>query len=94
MGTLSNQNNQQKAFKYFSMGLTAREIGKLLDLSPRTIERYMLDGGWKRQEDTRTLKEKAKDLKNNGKTYAQIAELLGISKGTVYNYLKPKPTSN
>ena len=88
MGILTKQNNPQKALRFFTMGLTAREIGKLLDLSPRTIERYITDGEWKRPTDDRTLQEKALSLTNSGKSYSETAKELGICKTTVYNYLK------
>jgi DNA-binding NarL/FixJ family response regulator len=88
MGTLQKQSNPQKALRYFTMGLTAREIGKLLDLSPRTVERYMTVGEWKRETDDRTLQQKALSLTNNGKSYSETAKELGVCKTTVYNYLK------
>mgnify|MGYP000340761347 CR=1 FL=1 len=89
MRTLKKQDNQQKALRYFMMGLTAREIGKLLDCSFRTIERYVLDGRWKRPTDNRTMKEKAWELVvNDGKTYLEASEMLGVSKSTIYNYIK------
>ena len=74
MGTLAKQNNPQKALRFFTMVLTAKEIGKLLDLSPRTIERYITDGQWKRPTDDRTLQEKALSLTNNGKSYSETAK--------------------
>lgn len=88
MRTLGNQTPQQKAFRYFTIGLTPREIGKLLDKSPRTVERYIQDGEWKRLTDDRTLQEKALSLTNSGKSYSETAKELGICKTTVYNYLK------
>lgn len=88
MRTLGNQTPQQKAFRYFTIGLTPREIGKLLDKSPRTVERYIQDGEWKRETDDRTLQEKALSLTNSGKSYSETAKELGICKTTVYNYLK------
>jgi DNA-binding NarL/FixJ family response regulator len=88
MGTLRNQSPQQKALRYFTMGLTAPEIGKLLDKSPRTIERYIQDNDWKRPIDDRTLQERANALVSSGKSYSEVAKELGICKTTVYNYLK------
>lgn len=88
MGTLRNQTPQQKALRYFTMGLTATEIGKLIDYSPRTIESYIQKGGWRRPTDDRTLQEKALSLTNSGKSYSDTAKELGICKTTVYNYLK------
>lgn len=78
MGTLANQTKQQKALKYFTMGLTSKEIGKLLDTSPRTIEGYVVRGKWKTSTDDRPLQEKALSLVNNGNSYAETAKILGI----------------
>ena len=87
MGILAKQTKQQKALRYFTMGLTAKETGKLLDLSQRTVEGYITRGAWKKSTDDRPLQEKALSLVNNGNSYAETAKILGISKSTVYNYI-------
>lgn len=88
MGILINQNNQQKALRYFTMGLTSKEIGKLLDLSQRTIEGYITRGEWKKPIDNTPLAERAILLVSQGNSYFKTAKMLGISKSTVYNYLR------
>lgn len=40
----------QKAFKYFCIGLNSHEIGKLLDCSYRTIQNYMSSEKWKEKK--------------------------------------------
>jgi hypothetical protein len=80
MRVIRNQNNHQKAFRYFTMGLTAKEIGKLLDLSQRTIEGYITRGEWKRPTDDCTIIEKALSLVDSGKSYLETSKILGVSK--------------
>jgi DNA-binding CsgD family transcriptional regulator len=79
---------QAEAYRYYVMGLNCQEIGKLLDLSVRTIERYMQTGGWKEATNGKGIEAKAYELHESGKTYAEVAKVLQISKGTVFNYLK------
>lgn len=79
---------QAEAYRYYVMGLNCQEIGKLLDLSVRTIERYMQIGGWKEATNGKTIEAKAYELHESGKTYAEVAKVLQVSKGTVFNYLK------
>ena len=76
------------AYRYYVMGLNTREIGKLLDLSPRTIERYMQAGKWKESVNGKTVEVKAYELRQGGKTYVEIAKVLQVSKSTVHYYLK------
>lgn len=77
-----------QAFKYYAMGLTCREVGKLLDLSERTVERYSQKNRWRERVSGKTVEERAYELHQAGKTYAEVAESLNVSKGTVFNYLK------
>lgn len=79
---------QQKAYKYFVLGLTVKETAKLLDLSPRTIERYVQAGGWSKDKVLKSLSEQIQDLQKAGKSYSKIAQMVGVSKTTVYNHLK------
>lgn len=46
--------NTKKAFRYYCLGLTSKEIAKLLDCSYRTVQNYMSSENWK---------EKRKNLK-------------------------------
>jgi putative ATPase subunit of terminase (gpP-like) len=38
---------KHQAFKYYCMGLTSKEIAKLLDCSYRTIQNFMSAENWK-----------------------------------------------
>lgn len=42
-----DQQTKEKAFAYYCKGLTSHEIGKLLDLSYRTVQNYMSAEKWK-----------------------------------------------
>lgn len=84
----TQSDTQAKALRYYTMGLNCQEIGKLLDLSARTIERYMQKGQWRQTLHGKTVEERAYELHQAGKSYAEIAKILQVSKGTAYNYLK------
>ncbi len=40
---------KDRALKYYCMGLNSKEIGKLLEMSHRTIQGYMSKENWKGQ---------------------------------------------
>lgn len=79
---------RSRTYRYHLMGLTCSEIGKLLDLSPRTVERYSQTDQWRERANPQPLAVRAKTLKQQGFSYAQIAQTLGVGKSTVYGYLK------
>jgi uncharacterized protein YjcR len=79
---------KEQAFKYYLKGLTFAEIGKLLDISPRTIERYSQDDKWKEKASDSTRLNRVQELYQKGFSYLEIAGKVGISRSTVYNYLK------
>lgn len=79
---------EAQAFRFHVMGLTCREIGKLLDLSARTVERYSQRNRWKESVSGKAVEQQAHEMHENGKSYAKIAQILNVSKGTVFNYLK------
>lgn len=76
-----------KAYAYHLMGLNAPEIGKLLNVSPRTVQRYI-----KRERVNNPLPKKPKlqaaELYRQGYSYRQIAGITGKCRTTIYNYLK------
>lgn len=74
--------------KYYLMGLNAKEIGKLLDVSQRTVQRYLKKGKVKENAAAQTLPQKALLLKKQGFSYTEIAKKIKCSKTTVYNYIK------
>ncbi len=79
---------RERAYQYHVKGLTCAEIAKLLDLSPRTVERYSLAEKWRERANPQPLAERAKALQKQGFSYAQIARTLAVGKSTVYGYLR------
>lgn len=82
-----NKAIEAKAYAYHLMGLNAPEIGKLLNVSSRTVQRYI-----KRERVNNPLPKKPKlqaaELYRQGYSYQQIAGIIGRCRTTVYNYLK------
>ena len=78
----------KKAFKYYCMGLNSKEIGKLLDVSYRTIQNYMSSENWKQKRTPKGLPLQVYKMHAKGKSYEGIAKELGVSRSTVYNALK------
>ena len=71
---MNNADNLKKIKHYFEKGLNATEIAKLLDLSPRTCQRYIKTAGiGKEAERPKTLREKAAALVAAGFSYAETA---------------------
>lgn len=75
------------ARKYYLMGLTVPEIAKLMDVPPRTVEKWQYTEKWTAIKEARPIKHRAHDLHKAGKTYTQIAEILNVSYTTVWRYL-------
>ena len=81
-------NDRARAYRYYLHGLTCKEIGKLLDLSPRTVERYSQLDKWHQQANPQPMADRARLLHQQGVSYAGIAKALQVSKATVFNYVK------
>ena len=79
-----------KVRKYYLMGLNGKEIGKLLDISPRTAQRYISESGSRETSEPKTIQQKAFDLSAKGFSYADIAKRLRVSKTTVYLWHKKR----
>jgi len=75
------------AKRYYLIGLSLVEVGKLTDTPSRTIEKWYKSENWKSQKEVSNIKHKANDLFLSGKSYQEIALILRISKPTVYRYL-------
>jgi len=45
------KNWEKEALRFYLLGLTSKEIGKMLDLSYRTIQGAMSRGKWKEQRN-------------------------------------------
>lgn len=85
---LKKDKRKQKAFKYYCMGLNSKEIAKLLDISFRTVQSYMLKENWNEKRKVSTLKSEVLRYYELGYTYKQLIEMFGVSRATIYNYLK------
>lgn len=73
-----------KVAGYYLKGLNYKEISKLLDISPRTVQRYVKESGCRKINNPKSLHQKAFELSAKGFSYAQIAKKLKVSKTTVY----------
>jgi len=81
----------EKVRGYYAKGLTYAEIGKLLDISPRTVQRYMTSSGVKKElSEPKTIQQKAFELSAKGFSYSEIARKLRVTKTTVYNWHRRK----
>jgi len=84
---------KKKAFSYYALGLTAFEVAKLLDLNPRTVQKWQTEQKWTQKLNPNSLKDKCLEMQNKGMTYVQISEILQISKSTVNRYIKEAKTA-
>jgi uncharacterized protein YjcR len=80
--------DKAKAKKYYLIGLSLLEVGKLTDTPFRTVEKWYLAENWKSQREKTPIKTKANDLFNAGMSYKEIAITLGKSQTTIFRYLK------
>ena len=80
--------DKAKAKKYYLIGLSLLEIGKITDTPFRTVEKWYIAEKWKTQRETTPIKVKANDLYNSGLSYIKISLMLGKSKSTISRYLK------
>jgi len=78
----------QRAFRYFLMGLTAKETAKLMDVSERTIQRWGSENNFSAAAQPKTIQQRAIDMKVSGFSYSEIAKHLKISRSTAYNYIR------
>lgn len=82
-----NIQEEKKVIKYLNMGLTIKEIAKLLDKGQRTIERLIKEKSLRlatmNQED---IKNKAFKLIDSGLSYSQTAKQMRVTKQTIYNW--------
>jgi len=72
--------------RYYIMGLTYTEIGKLLDMSKRTVQRYVTDNRINEdlKNEPKNPKQKAFALLENGYSYSEVARKLKVTKTTIY----------
>ena len=82
------EQTRKKAYKYFLIGLNSKEIAKLLDISFKTVQSYMLKYKWNANRKRNNFKIELLKMYELGKTYNELAEMFNISRATVYNYIK------
>ena len=86
--TTIEKNIKEKAFLYYAKGLTVKEVGKLLDVSYRTIQNWQVDEKWTDKLSPDNIKLKCVMFKEKGLTYKEISHLLKISTSTIQRYIK------
>lgn len=83
-----------KVTGYYIKGLNYKEIGKLLDISPRTVQRYVAESECKKLDEPKTLQQRAIEMHKQGWSYAEIAHRLKVSKTSVYLWHKKAKQQN
>ncbi|MBR9775362.1 MAG: hypothetical protein GYB55_10245 [Cytophagales bacterium] len=86
-----NVEQRKQAYKYYCMGLNSKEIGKLVDVSFRTVQNWMQSENWKGETigpKVPPLMVKALELRNNGLSLNEIAKALSICRTTAFKYVK------
>lgn len=77
------------ARRYYLMGLNLTEIGILLGGCPiRTLEKWQSAEKWTEYKQLKSIKAKAYELHQAGKTQKEIAEMLHVCKATISRYIK------
>ena len=79
---------EKKVVDYHLKGLSYKEISKLLDISPCTVQRCIKENGCKEQKEPTNLQQKAFEMHIQGFSYTQIAKKLNVSKTTIYLWHK------
>lgn len=86
-----------RAYNYYLKGLTAKEIGKLLDISQRTVQRWSAQydfEGLAGVPELETIPQKAVRMAAAGLSYTEIGKKLRRCKATIYNYVKATKQTN
>ena len=87
--------HKENARKYYLMGLNLHEISKLLDNCPvRTLEKWQQSDKWTELKQPESIKFRTLELHESGKSYSEIAEILKISRVTVWRYIKEARQTN
>lgn len=86
--------DKAKAKKYYLIGLSLIEVGKLTDTPARTLEKWYLAENWKSQKEISKIELVAFNMFESGKTYKEIASELKIGIATVYRYIKAVRNEN
>ena len=81
----------KKVAYYYARGLNYKEIGKLLDVSSRTVQRCVKESNLSNQQEHKTIQQEAFELSAKGFSYTQIAKRLKVSRTSIYLWHKRKP---
>lgn len=76
--------------RYFNMGLTSSEIAKLLDMTQRTVQRYIKKCDLRDQNKLLPIEDKAFSLVKLGHSYSEVGRKLNVTKTTVYNWMRKR----
>lgn len=80
---------KDKAKQMYLRGLFLPEISKILEIPIRTLENWQTAEKWNAHRDTpEEITKRAYNMHRSGKSAAEIAKELGISKRTVFRYIK------
>ncbi len=80
---------RSEARRYYLLGLNLQEISKLTDNTPvKTLEKWQTLDQWTALKNIESVKKQALRLSEAGKSYNEIAEILKISRVTVWRYIK------
>lgn len=79
---------RENARKMYLRGLYLAEIGVLLSIPVRTLEKWQTGEKWTLLKDCTEIKIRAFELKRSGRTAKQVAEILKINPSTVWRYIK------
>ncbi|MBS1776912.1 MAG: helix-turn-helix domain-containing protein [Bacteroidetes bacterium] len=77
-----------RAYQYHLRGLNAKEIGKLIDTNPRTVQRWIAQYKFAENAAPTPLKQRAYNLYQKGLSYTAIAKALRKSRSMVYYYIR------
>lgn len=85
-----NSKTLKQIARYHFMGLSGKEIAKLLDLNPRTAQRYIKDSitAHPQIKLPPTRKQKALDYVAAGFSYSETAKRFKVSRTTVFKWVK------
>jgi orotate phosphoribosyltransferase-like protein len=76
------------AYKYYLRGFKAKEIAKQMDLSHRTVQRWVIEYNFAESAIIVPFAQTVIEMQSKGFSYTKIAAKLKCSKTTVYNTIK------
>lgn len=85
---------KDKAFYYYSLGLTCKEVSKLIDIPFRTVQNWQTENKWTEKLNPNSIKEKCFELKIKGISYKEISKMFKISVSSVQRYVNEVKKNN